>query len=617
MAKLYLANPKSTDAKIGNFLGKFSNKVRVYPPGTCPITVQLSLMSASKNQTCGKCVPCRDGLPQLHNMLHLILDGEATMDTLNHMKKMAEIIRDTADCAIGYQTAIELLHSMEEFADEYKSHVINHKCAEKRVQKVPCISLCPAHVDIPGYIALVGEEDYAGAINLIRKDNPLPTACAMICEHPCEERCRRSLIDDVVNIRGMKKYAVDQIPADKVKVPKASVPTGKKVAIIGGGPAGLTAAYFLGQMGHKVVIFERHKKLGGMLRYGIPNYRFPKNRLDEDINAILSAGDIEVRYETMVGNGENEIPVNTVRKEYDAMFVAIGAQKGKTLRLDGIEGTKNIESAVEMLDKIGNGQIPDYTGKTVVVIGGGNVAMDAARSAMRCGAQDVRIVYRRRQNDMTALESEIESAIMEGIEIITLMAPKAIKSDENGNCIALTAQPQMIGPYDRNGRPSPVNATSKQPLDIPCDVILIAVGQDIVSGPFEDIGMQANRGVFAAGLDTEAKGMPGVFAGGDCATGPSTAIRAIAAGKVAAHNIDEYLGYHHKLTCEACAPHPKDNNRTPTGRTNITERPAYIRKHDFLHVENELTHEEAMQEARRCLRCDHFGCGVLLDGRDI
>lgn len=616
MAKLYLADPNSTDAKIGNFLGKFTNKVRVYPPGTCPITVQLSLMSASKNQTCGKCVPCRDGLPQLHKMLHQILDGDATMDTLADMKRMAEMIRDTADCAIGYQSAIELLHSMEEFADEYESHVNNHTCVEQKVQKVPCINLCPAHVDIPGYIALVGEQDYVGAINLIRKDNPLPTACAMICEHPCEERCRRSIIDDMVNIRGLKKYAVDQIAADKVRVPKPGVSTGKKIAIVGGGPAGLTAAYFLAQMGHKVVIFERQKKLGGMLRYGIPNYRFPKERLDEDIRAILSAGDIEVRYQTMIGDGEGEIPVSQIKEEYDAMFVAIGAQKGKTLRLDGIQGANHVESAVEMLDKIGNGNIPDYTGKTVAVIGGGNVAMDAARSALRCGAKDVRIVYRRRQEDMTALASEIESAIMEGIEIMTLMAPKAIKTDPEGNCTALVVQPQMIGPYDRAGRPSPVNATSKQPIAVPCDVILIAVGQDIISAPFEAIGMQANRGVFKAGLDTEITGMAGVFVGGDCATGPSTAIRAIAAGKVAAHNIDEYLGYHHKLTCEACAPHPKDNNRTPTGRSNITERPAYIRKHDFLHVENQFTFEEAMQEASRCLRCDHFGCGVLLDGID-
>ncbi|MBR1779828.1 MAG: FAD-dependent oxidoreductase [Oscillospiraceae bacterium] len=611
MSKILLADPQNCDVKIGSLLEKFVRKVQSHPPGTCPLTVQYSMLCVSMNETCGKCVPCRDGLPQLSVLLKKVLDGDATMDTIEEMRALATMIRDSADCAIGYQAATEVLKGMDNFRLEYESHIQKHLCPADVGQKVPCINLCPAHVDIPGYIALVGEGDYAGAINLIRKDNPLPTACAMICEHPCEERCRRRLLDDAVNIRGLKKYAVDQISADQVPVPQCLPSTGKKIAVIGGGPAGLTCAYFSALMGHKVVIFERQQKLGGMLRYGIPNYRFPKDRLDEDCKAILSVGDIEVRSGVMVGE---DVSIQSIRDEFDAMFVAIGAQTGKKLRLEGIDAG-NVESAVEMLDRIGNGNIPDYHGKTVVVIGGGNVAMDAARSAMRCGADDVRIVYRRRQDDMTALDSEIESAVMEGIELMTLQAPKAIEKDAFGNCAALVVQPQMIGPYDRAGRPSPMDA-KKDALRVPCDVILIAVGQDVVSAPFEDFGMPANRGIFQAGLDTAVEALPGVFAGGDCATGPSTAIRAIAGGKVAARNIDEYLGYHHKQPCEAEAPLPRENNRQQTGRANITERPAYIRKHDFEHVENPFTFEEAMQEACRCLRCDHFGCGALEGGRD-
>jgi NADPH-dependent glutamate synthase beta subunit-like oxidoreductase len=611
MSKIYLADPENCDVKIGKLLDRFVDKVKSYPPGTCPLTVQYSLLYASMNQTCGKCVPCRDGLPQLAALLKRILDGDATMDTLEEMRELATMIRDTADCAIGYQSATEVLKGLTSFKLEYESHIAKHLCPSDVGQKVPCINLCPAHVDIPGYIALVGEGDYAGAINLIRKDNPLPTACAMICEHPCENRCRRRLLDDAVNIRGLKKYAVDQIPASQVAVPKAMPSTGKKIAVIGGGPAGMTCAYFLAQMGHHVDIYERQKELGGMLRYGIPNYRFPKDRLDEDVKAILSGGDIHVEYGVNVGK---DVSIQSIKDSHDAMFVAIGAQVGKKLRIDGVDAG-NVESAVDMLDRIGNGQIPDYTGKTVVIIGGGNVAMDAARSAMRCNAKDVRIVYRRRQEDMTALDSEIESAVMEGIELMTLQAPKAIEKDAYGKCTALVVQPQMIGPYDKAGRPSPMDA-KKDALRVPCDVILIAVGQDIVSAPFEEFGMPANRGVFQAGLDTAVESMPGVFVGGDCATSPSTAIRAIAGGKVAARNIDEYLGYHHKLSCEAEAPLPKENNRQQTGRANITERPAYIRKHDFDHVENPYTFEEAMQEANRCLRCDHFGCGVLKGGRD-
>ena len=610
MSKIYLADSDNFDNKIEELLNRFQSKITACPPGTCPLTVQLSLLQTSAAQTCGKCVPCRDGLPQLQRLLQSVLDGGAAPETLEKMESLAEMIRDTADCAIGYQAAADVLWGLEALKEEYLSHIENGCCTGEIGQKVPCINLCQAHVDIPGYIALIAEEDYAGAVNMIRRDNPLPTACAMICEHPCEERCRRNLIDDSVNIRGLKKYAVDQIAADRVAVPKANVATGKKVHIIGGGPAGLTAAYFLGQMGHKVTIFERQKELGGMLRYGIPNYRFPKERLDEDIRAILSAGDIEVKCEAAVGT---ELSIEEIRGGCDAMFVAIGAQAGKKLRIDNADA-ENVESAVEMLDRIGNGEIPDYTGKTVVVIGGGNVAMDAARSALRCNAEAVRVVYRRRQNDMTALESEIEAAVMEGIDLMTLQAPKAVEKDAEGRCAALITQPQMIGPY-RGGRPAPIDA-KKEPERIPCEVILIAVGQDIVSKPFEDFGMEAEWGIFKAGFDTEVKNMPGVFVGGDCATGPSTAIRAIAAGKTAARNIDEYLGYHHKLNCDVTAPEAKENSRIPTGRANITERPAYIRKHDFDHVENPYTYEEAMQEAGRCLRCDHFGCGVMKGGRD-
>ena len=548
MSKIYLAGKHSRDVIIGDLLEKFSRKVEVYPPGTCPLTVQLSLLHASMNQTCGKCVPCRDGLPQLAKLLEKILNGVGSMEMLDEMKEIAIMIRDSADCAIGYQSAIEVLEGLETFASEYESHIRAHECPQNVGQKVPCVTLCPAHVDIPGYIAHVHEGNYAEAINLIRRDNPLPTACAMICEHPCEERCRRNLIDDSINIRGIKKYAVDQIAADQVAVPKANVSTGKKVA---------------------------------------------------------------VKYNTNVGV---DISVEEVRNSHDAMFVAIGAQKGKKLRLENIDAN-NVFSAVEMLDEIGHGHRPDYTGKTVAVIGGGNVAMDAARSALRCGAKDVRIVYRRRQEDMTALDTEIESAVMEGIELMLLQAPKSIEKDENGDCCALWVQPQMIGAY-RGGRPSPVDSASKEPLRVPCDVVLIAVGQDIISEPFEAFGMPAEWHVFQAGLDTAVEGMPGVFVGGDCATGPATAIKAIAAGKVAAHNIDEYLGYHHTLNCGVEAPEARENNRVPTGRVNIGERPAYERKHDFEHVECPMTHEEAMQESGRCLRCDVFGCGKLQDAID-
>ena len=611
MAKFCLTDTKNSDSKIYASLGSFAARMHGTPPGTCPLTVQHSILCASLAQTCGKCVPCRDGLPQLAKMLESVLDGTAAEDVLEKMRALAVTIRDTSDCIIGWQAAADFLTGLDTFRAEYESHLREHRCPAGTEQKIPCVHLCPAHVNVPGYIALVRSGDFAGAVNLIRKDNPFPTACAMICEHPCEARCRRQLLDDAINIRALKKYAVDHAPADQVPVPKPGVPTGKKIGVIGGGPAGLTCAYFLALMGHQVTVYEAQPKLGGMLRYGIPNYRFPKDRLDEDIRAILSVGNIDVKYGAKVGT---DLSIEALREEYDALFVAIGAQKGKKLRMDGVDA-ENVDSAVEMLDRIAKGDVPDYSGQTVAVIGGGNVAIDAARTAVRCGAADVRIVYRRRQEDMTAQLSEVEGATQEGVELMLLQAPKAIEKDENGRCAALIVQPQKVGPYDKGGRPAPVDA-DKPPLRIPCDRVLIAVGQDIVSQPFEQFGIPANRGVLQAGLDTAVQSMPGVFVGGDCATSPATVIRAIAAGKVAAHNIDEYLGYHHHLDCDVAVPPAWENDRTRIGRANIAERLAFERKHDFNHVECPYTEEEAMQEAGRCLRCDHFGCGVLESGKD-
>lgn len=615
MSQQLLEQPGSTNEKVSRLLMRFRRKIRAYPPGICPLTVQLSLLQTSMNQTCGKCVPCRDGLVQLERMLKAILDGEGTLDTLEQMRTLAALIRDTADCAIGYESAEIVLEGLEDFKDEYLSHITAHQCREDIGQTIPCTTMCPAHVDVPGYIALIKEGRYDDAIRLIRRDNPFVTACGMVCEHPCEARCRRNLIDRAVNIRGLKKYAVDKLSANQVPVPEANVSTGKKIAVIGGGPGGLSAAYFLALMGHKVVVYEAMEELGGMLRYGIPNYRFPKNRLDEDIQAILSAGDIEVKYRTAIGK---DIPADNIYSAYDAVFIAVGAQKGKKLRIEG-EDSKNVYSAVDILRQAGRGEMPDFSGRHIVVVGGGNVAMDCARSAVRAKAESVTIVYRRRKDDMGALAEEIEGAVEEGVELMTLLAPVSVEADKNGACTALWAQPQKIGTYDKSGRPAAVSA-DKPAVRIPCDTLLIAIGQEIDSQPFKDSGIRLSGPRLLAGSDCRAEGDlhiqkdVGIFAGGDCVTGPATVIKAIAAGKVAAFAIDEYLGYHHKLDCGVTVPEAEANNRVQTGRSEIGLRPARLRRQDFEDVENTFSDEEAVQEAGRCLRCDHYGCGILEGG---
>lgn len=608
MARLSVAPRAKDDSKFATFLDEYERRVEATPPGMCAVAMQLDLLRAGGCQTCGKCVPCREGIAHIETLLEEVLAFDAEPDVLDEIRAQATVVRDTADCAIGWHAAEVLLAGLNMFKEEFENHVNQGKCREGVAQTVPCETLCPAHVNVPAYIALAGSGDYAGAIGMIRKDNPFPTACAFVCEHPCENRCRRTLIDAPINIRGIKKFAVDQLAADKVPTPAPAAPTGKKVAIVGGGPSGLTCAYFCALMGHEVHVLEMRKQLGGMMRYGIPAYRFPRERLDEDIRAIVSAGNVTVHTECRI-DAEG---MRRLSEEYDAVYVAIGAQGGKTLKLDGADA-EGVMSAVDLLTKIGDDEYPDFTGKNVAVIGGGNVAMDCARTSVRAGAASVTVAYRRRLEDMTALRAEIDSAMQEGVEMMTLQAPDHIEV-ENGQAVALYTQPQFIGPVKR-GRPAPQKA-DKPLVRVPADVVLIAVGQDIESAPFEEAGMQADRTYFEADDGLKSVGsLDNVFVGGDCQVGPKTVIIAIGAGKVAARNIDDYLGFNHELDCGVEVPPAAANWRQPCGRVNIVERPARERKGDFDAVEVEMSTEEAFQEARRCLRCDHFGCGVLDEGR--
>ena len=608
MARLSVAPRAKDDAKFATFLDEYERRVEATPPGMCAVAMQLDLLRAGGCQTCGKCVPCREGVAHIETLLEEVLAFDAEPDAIDEIRAQAAVVRDTADCAIGWHAAEVLLAGLDTFKEEFESHVKQGKCREGVAQTVPCETLCPAHVNVPAYIALAGSGDYAGAIGMIRKDNPFPTACAFVCEHPCEKRCRRTLIDAPINIRGIKKFAVDQLAADQVETPAPAAPTGKKIAIVGGGPSGLTCAYFCALMGHEVHVLEMRKQLGGMMRYGIPAYRFPRERLDEDIRAIGSAGNVTVHTECRI-DAEG---MRRLSEEYDAVYVAIGAQGGKTLKLDGADA-EGVMSAVDLLTKIGDGDYPDFTGKNVVVVGGGNVAMDCARTSVRAGAASVTVAYRRRLEDMTALRAEIDSAMQEGVEMMTLQAPDHIEV-EDGRAVALHTQPQFIGPVKR-GRPAPQKA-DKPLVRVPADVVLIAVGQDIESAPFEEAGMQADRTYFEAGDGLKSVGsLDNVFVGGDCQVGPKTVIIAIGAGKVAARNIDDFLGFNHELDCGVEVPPAAANWRQPCGRVNIVERPARERKGDFDAVEVEMSAEEAFQEARRCLRCDHFGCGVLDEGR--
>ncbi len=607
LSRLDIKNPSRSQTVLENLYRDVERHIEASPPGLCPVDMSHAFLQMCHAQSCGKCVPCRVGLGQLSKLIEQVLDGKATMATLDIIEKTARTIVNTADCAIGRDAARLVVDGLAGFRDDYEEHILHHRCLAGLEMPVPCVALCPAGVDVPGYMALVGEGRLADAVRLIRKDNPMPVACAYICEHPCEARCRRSMIDDPINMRGLKRYAVDH--AGVVPNPERAPATGKKVAIIGGGPSGLSCAYYLSLMGHSVTIYEERAKLGGMLRYGIPAYRFPRHMLDAEIESILSTG-IEAHTNVCVGR---DITFEQLQRDYDCLYIAIGAHQDKKTGIPG-EDSRNVMSAVEMLRAIGDEQMPDFTGKQVVVIGGGNVAMDVTRSAIRLGADKVTCVYRRRIADMTALPDEISGALAEGAEIMDLAAPVRIEADEDGVTRALWVQPQIIGEVDKAGRPRP-NKASLDEVRLEADIVVVAIGQGIEIQGFTQAGVPIKRGTFVADSAASVGDMDSVFAGGDCVTGPASAIRAIAAGKVAAANIDEHLGFHHEIRVDVDVPTPKLNNRPPHGRINTTERPACERKCDFEDIEIGLTQEGACTEASRCLRCDHFGYGNFKGGR--
>ena len=613
MSRLTILTKDKAQVTMESLYQDLERRIVASPPGLCPVDLTRSFIKMCLAQSCGKCVPCRVGLRQLARLFDNVLDGEANEETVENIKLTAEGIYYSADCAIGYEAAKLALKSVDGCIDDFESHIHNGFCSCNSNQPVACVKSCPAGVDIPGYIALVQQGRYADAVRLIRRDNPMPTTCAYICEHPCENRCKRTIIDAPVNIRGLKKMAVDN--SGIVPVPECEAPTGKKVAIIGGGPGGLSAAYYLALMGHKVTIFEQRKQLGGMLRYGIPNYRFPRKKLDEEIDSILSTG-IEVKKNISVGK---DISFDDITKEYEATYISIGAHADKKIGIEGEDAKSGITSAVEMLRAIGDGDMPDYTGKKVIVIGGGNVAMDVARSSIRLGASKVSIVYRRRKADMTALEEEVEGAEAEGCDVLELMSPVRIKQDEEGNAIGLIVKPQMISRVS-HGRPAP-KAAAKDEVLLESDLIVVAIGQGIETKSFEEHGIKVQRGVISA-LNTgnitpqDGEMSEGVFAGGDCVTGPATVIKAIAAGKVAAANIDEYLGFNHEITCDVEIPYASNEDKVACGRVEVALRDAAERKNDFEPIEYGFSCEEACQEAGRCLRCDHFGFGAFRGGRE-
>ena len=490
-------------------------------------------------------------------------------------------------------------------------HVLDEANRCLGCKKPLCQQGCPIHTNIPEVIRLLKANQMDAAGQMLFENNPLTTVCSLVCNHEnqCEGHCVRnrmpshdpvhfSIIEDYISTTYANKMTAGPAPKN-----------GMKAAVVGSGPAGLTIAVLLARWGYDVTIFDARDKIGGVMRYGIPNYRLPREVLDAEIASMLALG-IDVHVNVNVGD---DVTFDELRQQNDALYIALGAHTDKKTGIEG-EDAEGVISAVEMLREIGDDHMPDFRNKDIVVIGGGNVAMDVCRSAVRLGARKVSCVYRRRQEDMTALPEEVEGAVAEGVELVTLQAPVRIETDANGHAAALWTQPQIIGEMDKKGRPAPEKAKRSEKR-IAADVVVVAIGQGVETHGFEQTKIAIKRGAFVAEASGQIDNMDGVFAGGDCVTGPATVIRAIAAGKVAAANIDEYLGFHHEIDPGVEIPTARLNNKPPHGRIDTTEREAGERKHDFKCIECGLTDEEAYSEASRCLRCDHFGYGIFRGGR--
>ena len=607
MSRLSIETPGRAQNVLDGLHRDMERRIGASAYGLCPVDMSLNYLRLCHAQTCGKCVPCRIGLGQLEVLIEQVLDRTATMETINIIERTAKVIADSAGCAIGYEAAHMVLKGIRGFREDYEEHVQHGRCISVLSYPVPCVSACPAHVDVPGYVALVNEGRYEEAVKLIRKDNPFPSACAYVCEHPCEAHCRRAMVDDAINICGLKRFAVDHAKAEPAKILYEK--TGKPVGIIGGGPGGLTAAYYLAQMGHQVTVYEQRPKLGGMLRYGIPDYRLPQEVLERDIEHILTT-DINVITDVSIGR---DVTMEDIQKSYDAVYISIGAHNDKKIGIEG-EDAENVVSAVSLLRRIDEGNAPDFTGKRICVIGGGNVSMDATRTAKRLGAESVTCVYRRRVDDMTALAEEIEEAMAEGCQILPLQAPARIEKDAEGKVAALWTVPQIIGPYGKDGRPKPIPADVPE-FRIACDYVIVAIGQAIDARPFEAIGIKTFKGMIQAEDTSSVADVDNVFAGGDAVSGPATVIRAVAAGKVAAANIDAYLGFEHKIKTDVVVPPAHLTNAPPCGRVNLKSHCTPDCKGNFDLVVEGMSRKEADQESERCLRCDYFGFGSFRGGR--
>jgi NADH-quinone oxidoreductase subunit F len=590
--------------EVGAVMG--SGGMIVVDEDTCMVEFAKFFLTFATAESCGKCVPCRVGGKRMLEVLTRITEGRGRMEDLDLLRNLSAGMETASLCALGQLTPGPINAALRYFEDEFVAHIVDKHCSAgvcKSLVRARCINACPADVDVPSYVALIAQGRYAEGLEIHRRTNPFALACGRVCPAFCESRCRRGDIDESIAIRDAKRFMADHELEHPWTPPLYGEPRPEKVAVVGAGPAGLTAALRLAQQGYKVTVFERLPVPGGMMAVGIPDYRLPRDILNVEIDNIKRAG-VEIRCGQALGK---DFTLGSLLDEqgYQAVVLAIGAHESGKLRIEG-EDNKGVVHGVDFLRDVALGNPPDLTGLRVGVVGGGNVAIDAVRTAWRLGASEVHVIYRRRREDMPAYEEEIDAAEHEGVQFHYLTNPTRVLGD--GHVTGVECLAHTLGDFDRSGRRRPVPISGSE-FTIGLDMLIPAIGQSPeVSGLDGQVELQRNR-TFAVD-DALCTSRQGVFAAGDAVLGPATVVEAVAQGNAVARAVDHYLrtGKVEKLVTlpgyEVVNQPFNLDDYADARPPKMPELTVEERRGSFREVELGLDEKAIQEECKRCLRCD-------------
>jgi NADH-quinone oxidoreductase subunit F len=594
-------------AQLGSIMG--SGGMVVMDDDNCMVDVARYFIEFTHSESCGKCVPCRVGLDKALRILNSITEGTGSREDLGLLDELGRMIRECSLCGLGQTAPNPVLTTIRHFREEYEDHIVAHRCRAGVCQELalsPCENSCPLRMNIPRFLELYQEGRLEDAFESVILDNPLPASTGRVCQHPCDNRCRRQSFDEVVNMREVHRFLADSIyqsdrfgpMLERIRAHKLE-PTGRKIAVAGSGPTGLTAAFYLAMLGHDVTIFEERGEAGGMLRFAIPEYRLPKAILRHELDLIEGVG-VKMVFNTRVGF---DLPLNDLASQYDAVFLSVGTWKESWLYLPGTE-LKGVYPALPFLESVARHE-PVTMGARVAIIGGGNAAIDSARTVLRMGAS-VTILYRRERKDMPAIDEEIQAAEDEGVRFVFLAAPHRILGDESGKVKAIEVVKTRLGEYDKSGRRKPMPTDEVQRFA--CDSVILAVGETFDQDFCRASGLALKEdGTIVADRFTLETSRPNFYAGGDVITGASNVSNAMGGGKLAARKIDERLMGEERW--ERLFPQFECSRQAP-GEPSLSRRhsarvvPADVRVRSQQEVVAGFDPKEALEECRRCLRCD-------------